>query len=252
MFKISVVRCLVLSSWCRLVAFGRAGRCVARGCAGRGCLLGRAQSGVLSPSGCVLPPVPSRQFSGGLNSPSIFSLSVRWLLMGLSSAALQRVGVVGSRRPLPGRSRSCLRAVLSLPAVNFATGCCPSGADSLVRRISFSRSLPLSVFRVSGPLSGPFLRARTLQLVASVSCLFVFPVSPVFRHSGSWLAAFSAASRGLPVFLFLPGFSSSALPCCRGVSSWRLIGGSRLAPVLSQFSFFAPVVQQQQIALRGV
>jgi len=101
----------------------------------------------------------------------------------------------------------------------LATGCCPSGLDLFVR-VSCASHFPLVVFR--SPSQAPLaLRARTLRMVAQSATLFSFPVSATFAHSGSWLAAFSAAASGVPCFVFLPGVPGSALPLCRGVVSWQ-------------------------------
>ena len=104
----------------------------------------------------------------------------------------------------------------------LATGCCPSGLDLFVRVSCGSTHFPLSVFRSQSqaPLA---LRARTIRMVAQSAALFVFPASVGFAHSGSWLAAFSAAASGVPCFVFLPGVPGSALPLCRGVVSWQQV-----------------------------
>lgn len=117
----------------------------------------------------------------------------------------------------------------------LATGCCPSGLDFFCAKFCKSAGLPISIFSVPGVRSPAALRSRTKQLVASASLLFVFPVSPVVSHSGSWLSVFAAASSGVPVFVFLPSCPVSALPLCRGVSGWRSV------PLLG-FDFWVPVV----------
>lgn len=172
------------------------------------------------------------------------------------SFSLSCVGLVGSRGRLPLVSLQCARGVLSSfsPSVaaaggSFASGCCPSGLDRAVRSFCLLSSFPLRVFSVSGVRSAAALRARSLRLVASVSALFVFPLSASFAHSGSWLCAFAGARRAVPVFVFLPSASLSSLPCVGGVVSWRVVPGASVSPALSAFSFFAPVVDSAELSL---
>lgn len=166
------------------------------------------------------------------------------------------VAFSGSRRGLPSSSLLASRAVLSAlaPSVvaaggSFAVGCCPSGLDLTIRSAAAAARLPLRLFSVSGVRSAAALRARSLRLVAACSCLFVFPRSPSFIRSGSWLCAFAAARRGVPVFVFLPSASVASLPCVGGVSSWRVVPGSSLLVPVPGFSFFCPVVGSAPVSL---
>jgi len=144
---------------------------------------------------------------------------------------------------------SSLAPAVAAVGGSFSTGCCPSGLDLAVRSACRRSALPLRVFSVSGRRCAASLRARTLRLVASSSVVFSFPRSVSVPHSGSWLAAFSAAASGVPLFVFLPGSSPAELPCCRGVVSWRVVSGASLSPSLSAFSFFAPVLESVELSL---
>jgi len=167
------------------------------------------------------------------------------------------VAFSGSRRLLPSVSLRCAASVLSVfsPSVlsaggAFAVGCCPSGLDLNVRCLAASvQSTPLRLFSVVGERSASALRARTLRMVAACSCLFVFPISVNFRSSGSWLCAFAAARRGVPVFVFLPSASLSSLPCVGGVASWRVVKGESLPCPVPGFNFFSPVLSAKQVEL---
>lgn len=174
----------------------------------------------------------------------------------MSSLPCSCVAFSGSRRALPAAALRCASGVVAslAPAVaaaggSFAVGCCPSGLDLAVRASLAAAGSPCRLFSVAGVRSASALRARSLRLVAACSCLFVFPRSPSFIRSGSWLCAFAAARRGVPVFVFLPGSPASALPCVGGVSAWRAVPGASVAPGLAGFSFFRPVVEAAPVPL---
>lgn len=159
------------------------------------------------------------------------------MLVGFSGSRYLQAGSVAQGAIL------CLLAQVQNLGFSVATGCCPSGADFFVR----SAWPSASVFVAQGQTPAE-LRARTLQMVQAVSCLFVFPVSVQVAHSGSWLSAFAAVSCGKPVFVFLPGVPASQLPCCKGVVGWQPVSCQNLSKLVSlPAGFFSPVVAQASL-----